>query len=122
MCDLASPPNCLVVDGYTFTVVLQSVSAAPGQGEITPDGFWANEPEKPLEIRNLPLNWTVRIFDITGNRVREFANRSHGGFTWAWDFTNDGGQMVARGLYLIRITNEDGEVKRNGRFLVQKDG
>jgi hypothetical protein len=120
--DLASTPNLLVVEGYSFTVLSETVISDPDLGDIAPDGFWANAPHKPLEIRNLPLNWTVRIFDISGNRIREFANRSQDGLTWTWDFANDSGHAVARGLYLIRVTDGHGEVKRSSRFLVQRDG
>jgi hypothetical protein len=120
VCDQASPPNCLVLDNYSFTAALHPAARSASQGAIIPpDGFWANAPEKPLEVSNLPLNWTVRIFDVAGNRIREFTNRSQTGLTWNWDFANDGGQIVTRGLYLIRVTAENGEVKRTGRFLVQ---
>jgi parallel beta-helix repeat protein len=90
-------------------------------GAIVPDGYWAVHPSRPLEVRNLPLSWTVRIFDTAGRRVKEFTNNEGEGLDWTWDFTNDHGQRVTRAMYLVRVSGPDGDVRRTGRFLVQSD-
>jgi len=122
-CDLASPPNCSELSNYSFTVA--SISQTPPDGDemalVVPDGFWANDPARPLEVRNLPISWTVRIFDTAGRRVREYTNNETDGLNWSWDFSNDHGQRVARAMYLVRITTSDGKVHSSGRFLVQSD-
>jgi hypothetical protein len=121
-CDLASPANCGELSAYSFTVA--SAAQSPPQEEtaqVVPDGFWANDPTRPLEVRNLPISWTVRIFDTAGRRVREFTNNETDGMDWSWDFTNDSGSRVARAMYLVRVTGPDGTVERSGRFLVQTD-
>jgi hypothetical protein len=102
---------------YRFTVASAN-AALTGKGAIVPDGFWANDPSRQLEIRNLPSRWTVRIFDTAGSSVRRHENHEEGA-TWTWNFTNDNGQRVAPALYLVRVTDSSGAVQRRGRFLVQ---
>lgn len=119
-CDRANPGNCADEFTYSFTVTSTTLSAL-GAGAIVPDGFWADEPTRPLEIRNLPLDWTIRIFDAAGTQVRRFRNTAADGLNWIWDFTNDSGQRVARALYLVRVTDNEGKVRQSGRFLVQID-
>jgi len=90
-------------------------------GAVVPDGFWANDPRRPLQVTNLPLSWTVRIFDTAGRRVRVYTNEALDGQDWTWDFTNDHGQRVARAMYMVRVTGPDGNVHQSARFLVQSD-
>jgi len=121
-CDLASPPNCAELSGYAFTVEENFAGLSPSDmGEIVPNGFWAGDPTRPLEIRDMPALWTVRIFDTAGRLVRSHTNSQVDGQDWLWDFTNDHGQRVARAMYLVRVTDVDGNVRQSGRFLVQLD-
>ena len=119
-CDLASPPNCSELSNYAFTVS-QATAGAPGDDEaaVVPNGYWDNDASRPLEVRNLPMSWTVRIFDTAGRRVREYTNNETDGLDWSWDFANDHGQRVAQAMYLVRVTSPDGSVRQTGRFLVQ---
>jgi hypothetical protein len=71
-------------------------------------------------VRNLPVSWTVRIFDTAGRSVRDYTNNTNGA-DWTWDFNNDHGQRVARALYLVRVTDPAGKVQQSGNFLVQMD-
>lgn len=116
-CDRAATANCAVPLSYSFTV--DGAGLATGAGDIVPDGYWANDPSRPLEVRNLPRAWEVRIFDAAGFAVRHFDNGVSDGYNWTWDFTNDGGQRVAPALYLVRVTDSGGALQRAGRFLVQ---
>jgi hypothetical protein len=121
-CDLASPPNCAELSDYSFTVKQAFTGLPAGDvGVIVPNGFWANDPTRPLEIRDMPVSWTVRIFDTAGRQVRSYTNNEMDGQDWLWDFTNDHGQRVARAMYLVRVTDVDGNVRQSGRFLVQAD-
>jgi hypothetical protein len=121
-CDLASPPNCAELSDYSFSIK-QSFTGLPSSdlGVIVPNGFWANDPTRPLEVRDMPVSWTVRIFDTAGRPVRSYTNNQVDGQDWMWDFTNDHGQRVARAMYLVRVTDVDGSVRQSGRFLVQAD-
>jgi len=122
VCDLASPANCAELSDYSFTIK-QSFAGIPtsDMGVIVPNGFWANDPLRPLEVRDMPVSWTVRIFDTAGRQVRSYTNNQVDGQDWLWDFTNDHGQRVARAMYLVRVTDVDGNVRQSGRFLVQAD-
>ncbi len=121
-CDLASPPNCSELSDYTFTVKSNVADLTEADmGAIIPNGYWANDPARPLEIRDMPASWSVRIFDTAGRQVRGYTNNDSDGMDWLWDFTNDGGQRVARAMYLVRVTDNDGKVRQSGRFLVQMD-
>lgn len=121
-CDLASPPNCAELSDYSFTIQSSFASLSEADmGAIIPNGYWANEPDRPLEIRDMPASWSVRIFDTAGRQVRRYTNDDSEGMDWLWDFTNDGGQRVARAMYLVRVTDNDGKVRQSGRFLVQMD-
>lgn len=116
-CDRASTQNCATPLEYTFAV--QGLNTAASMGDIVPNGYWAGDPARPLEVRNLPRAWEVHIFDAAGFSVRRFDNGSSDGYNWTWDFTNNGGQRVAPALYLVRVTDSSGTTQRTGRFLVQ---
>jgi hypothetical protein len=113
-CDAAD--QCAVLD-YHFTVGA-AVASVEGRGAIVPDGFWAGDPSRPMEIRNLPRDWTVRIFDTAGHTVRRHVN-TVADATWTWNFENEMGVRVAPALYLVRVTDGGGTLQRSGRFLVQ---
>jgi hypothetical protein len=115
-CDGAPAANCSVLD-FRFDVAAASASTL-GRGAIVPDGYWANDPARPLEIRDIPRDWSVRIFDASGAAVRRHQNSAEGA-TWTWNFRNDEGGRVAPALYLVRVTDSNGAVQRSGRFLVQ---
>jgi hypothetical protein len=115
-CDLAASPHCDAFELY-FDVGAASASTT-GRGAIVPDGYWAGDPARPLEIRDLPQNWWVRIFDASGAAVRRHENPAEG-TTWVWNFRNDRGNRVAPALYLVRVSDAKGSVQRSGRFLVQ---
>jgi hypothetical protein len=117
-CDRAGTPNCAAQFSFSFTVAT-ALTASANPGAIVPDGFWADDPRRPMEVRNLPDSWRVRIFDAAGTQVRRFENTLGPGYTWTWDFNNDNGQRVAPALYLVRVTDGSGSVKGTGRFLVQ---
>ncbi|NIM19915.1 MAG: hypothetical protein GTO51_06675 [Candidatus Latescibacteria bacterium] len=137
ICDLLPKTYYFAVRTYTVSGMFSAYSVersvrvlGPGlpkdpaalvPGQIIPDGYWANDATRPLEVRNLPLNWTVRIFNTAGFQVRGFTNGTQDGLDWTWDFTNDAGRKVARALYLVRVTDPSGNVKQSGRFLVRID-
>jgi ligand-binding sensor domain-containing protein len=59
-----------------------------------------------LIVRNLMSDINIKITDIEGNLVYE--TRSEGG-TVRWDLKNFGGKKVASGVYLLLLTDNEGE-------------
>lgn len=119
-CDQSA--NCATL-GYAFTVV--GAGDDPGLqasvAQIVPDGYWVDDPSRPLEVQDLPTGWTVRIFNTAGAEVKTFRNTGQTGVDWTWDFANDYGRRVARSLYLIRVIDNTGVLRQSGRFVVQSD-
>lgn len=105
--------------GFTVDGFDKGTVAAEDMGKIVPDGFWADEPNRPLEVHNLPLGWSVHIFTTSGVKVRSFENHDEDDVTWTWDFANDSGQEVSRALYLVRVVDANGNVQQSGKFVVR---
>jgi hypothetical protein len=53
---------------------------------------------------------TVSIYDISGRLIRRLGNEFFGGGlqTLKWDGTDENGQVVATGIYLVRLTSSSG--------------
>ncbi len=53
---------------------------------------------------------TASIYDVAGRRVADYhrANAPAGVWTWNWDGSNDLGQRIPTGVYLVRLTAADG--------------
>jgi len=120
-CDLSGGKNCATLDNYSFSVIESPVATGAPAAEIHPNGYWADDPNRPLEVLNIPRGWTVRIFDTAGFEVRSYRNDSGSSLDWTWDFENAHGRRVARSLYLVRVVDDAGSVQQAGRFLVQRD-
>ncbi len=71
--------------------------------------------EGPVVITGLTENAYVTITDISGNLV--FSTTSLGGQA-LWKITNMAGERVATGVYLIFVTDQNGEQKKVGKVLV----
>ena len=55
-----------------------------------------------MTISNLPLGAKLKIFTVAGELIKSFTCTSTDGFA-RWDLRNDGGQVVASGMYLIHV-------------------
>ena len=102
---------------YWFSVA-EYIAKSSQPGLIVPDGYWRDDPTKPLEVRDLPAGWTVRIVSTAGAQVRTFKNNRPDDMTWIWDFKNNSGRRVVRSLYLVQVIDGNGITKRSGRFMV----
>ena len=73
-------------------------------------------------LYQLPRAEKVRIiiYDLTGRQVRELLNenREAGSYTVQWDGRNQGGQMVASGLYIYQI--RAGQFSQNRKMVFVK--
>jgi flagellar hook assembly protein FlgD len=71
-----------------------------------------------ITFTNLPSESTIRIYTISGERVRTLRHSDMGGSIGQerWDGRTDGGETVASGVYLWRVeSNVDG---KNGKLMI----
>ena len=114
-------------DVFSFTPGAISASAAKGQlGDIkvVPDPYYAfatlwelNEGENVLQFQNLPDRCSIRIYTLSGDRVRTLEH-DNGSGTEEWDLLTEGRRQVASGMYIYHVESEYGE--HLGRFAVVK--
>ena len=70
----------------------------------------------PLTIRNLVPNATIKILQVNGVLVAEFA--AQGGGRAFWDGRNASGDLVSSGTYLIVAFSDNGEQVTTGKVAV----
>ena len=75
---------------------------------VTPNGDGINERVRisgTLVQLQQPVQLTVRVFSLGGQRVRTlFAGaRGSGSFVWEWDGRDDSGNPVPVGIYLAEV-------------------
>ncbi|MFQ5834825.1 MAG: FlgD immunoglobulin-like domain containing protein [bacterium] len=95
-------------------ISLNEKTSASGSITIYPNPFNPGTGQG-VRITNLSLDSqvVVAIFDIAGNRVRTLEENDEvilqeGSKTATWDGTNEAGENVARGVYLVFVTDEKG--------------
>src|SRR3989339_883130 len=65
-----------------------------------------------LKIINLPVDCTVTIYNIAGEKIREIKEADLGNLGWIeWDGKNESSELVARGVYLYVVIAPDGSKK-----------
>ncbi len=70
----------------------------------------------PITFDNLPTNSTIKIFTLPGRWVRTLSHLTSQG---TWDLKNDDGDLVASGLFLYLITDDQGR-KIHGKFAIAR--
>jgi hypothetical protein len=88
-----------------------------GEGE-QPDPDPTRRGEKRLEFRNLPNKCTIRIYTITGEKIREIQKNDMNGYA-TWNLLTSEGQSIAYGVYIYHI-DAPGIGTKIGRFAVIK--
>lgn len=76
---------------------------------VTPNGDGVNERVRIsciLVQLQQPVQLAVRIFSLSGQRVRTLFAGAHGSgaFAWEWDGRDDRGRPVPAGIYLAKVT------------------
>ena len=66
----------------------------------------AVEHQPRVMIAGLPPEATVRIFSVQGEPIKRLEERNGDGGV-AWDLTDDNGQPVPSGIYLVRVEAPD---------------
>ncbi len=59
-----------------------------------------------VKFDNMPAASTIKIFTVSGREVKSLTSDSNG--MASWDRTNDGGELVASGVYIYLIIDPQG--------------
>jgi hypothetical protein len=94
------------IASQTVTLVVADLSSA----RVYPNP-WRSDKGYPSQITmdRLPLGSTVKIFTISGHRIKTLTPNID---TVGWDLTNDAGDKVAAGIYIYVITDGQGDKVR----------
>ena len=101
----------------TATATVTLVSADLSAVQVYPNPWRSDKHAgKSVTFANLPAHCTIKLFTVSGHKVKEFDNING---TQAWDLTNDSGDKVASGIYIYLITDSQGN-KVRGKVAVIK--
>ena len=78
-----------------------------------------NDKSKLLVIDGLIKDCDIKILSITGNLVTEFS--SPGGRTAYWDGTDQHGNVVNSGVYIIVAFDQEGNSVTTGKVAVLRE-
>ncbi len=116
--------------GDVFTFRVDGINDAVAQQELSdikvvPNPYFVryssrvetNEGQSMLFFNNLPVQCTIRIYNLSGDLVRTIEHNDDTG-SETWDLLSSGGRLVAAGIYLYHVESEYGNFL--GRFAVVK--
>ena len=88
---------------------------------FVPNPYRLSRGSQPMEFRNLPHRATIRIYNSTGDLIKQIDHRNNTSIQ-RWDGRNEGGEQIAPGIYVYYIeTLREGQVSKNsvsGKFAV----
>lgn len=88
---------------------------------FVPNPYRLSGGSQPMEFRNLPHSATIRIYNSTGDLIKQIDHRNNTSIQ-RWDGRNEGGEQIAPGIYVYYIeTLREGQVSKNsvsGKFAV----
>jgi hypothetical protein len=109
----------LCVLSFAFPLQAANVVTSPlDRAKIYPNPWRADKNRDALvRFANLPAASTVKLFTVSGHKVRTLTADSDG--SAGWDRTNDSGSSVASGIYLYVITDPAGH-ETSGKLAIIK--
>ena len=88
---------------------------------FVPNPYRLNRGSQPIEFRNLPHRATIRIYNSTGDLIKQIDHRNNTSIQ-RWDGRNEVGEQIAPGIYVYHIEAlKEGQRGRNsvsGKFAV----
>ena len=97
----------------TLSKTITLVNSDFSQVKVYPNPWRKDKHDgQPVTFANLPIGSTVKIFTVSGHKVKVL-DATSGGVTW--DLTNEGGDKVASGIYVYLITTGDTGYGGNGQ-------
>ncbi len=118
---LATAPTVLKsqAPARTGLPLLKNVRVVPNPYEAGKEP-WELPGETHVEFQNLPSRATIRIYTLSGERVRVLAHAPSPGLdadVEPWDLKNERGSHVTSGVYVYQVETPSGE-KVQGFFVV----
>jgi hypothetical protein len=106
---------------FSVAQTSQTVTLVPGDFsalKVYPNPWRADRPsDHGITFEGLTVGTTIKIFTVSGHKVKELVPQPSSLGTALWDLTNDSGDKVASGLYLYLITDGQGN-KKKGQLAV----
>ncbi|MDD5687547.1 MAG: carbohydrate-binding protein [Elusimicrobia bacterium] len=101
----------------TYRILGSYVSADMSNVKIYPNPYNpATAVLGKLKIINLPMNSNMKLYNVTGELVRELKEIDFGNLGWIeWDGKDSDGDKVGRGIYIYQIEDAAGS-KKSGKI------
>ena len=95
------------------------VNTSPLAGARAYPNPWRSDKHANVSIKfdGIPASSTIKLFTVSGHEVKSLATDSSGLATW--DRTNDGGDLVASGVYIFLIIDPQGN-ETSGKLAIIK--
>lgn len=106
-----------IIDSDNASQELSEIRVVPDPYYAYAAGWEVDEGESELQFQNLPEECTIRIYNLSGDLVRELEHRDGSG-SESWDLMSDGRQLVASGVYFYHVESPYGN--HLGRFAIVK--
>ena len=88
---------------------------------LVPNPYRLNGSANPMEFRNLPHRATIRIYNSTGDLIKQIDHRNNISIQ-RWDGRNEDGQRISAGIYVYHIetlrSDQRGKNSVSGKFAV----
>ena len=88
---------------------------------FVPNPYRLNESVRSMEFRNLPHRATIRIYNSTGDLIKQIDHRNNTSIQ-RWDGRNEVGEQIAPGIYVYHIEalreEQRGKNSVSGKFAV----
>jgi hypothetical protein len=89
-------------------------SAHFDQVRVFPNPWRADQHSPVVTVGNLTVNTQIKIFTVSGRFVKALPMSST---STTWDLTNDSGEKVASGVYLVLMETDAGD-KHTSKLVV----
>ncbi|MEW6607831.1 MAG: T9SS type A sorting domain-containing protein [bacterium] len=98
----------------TFILIGEGIPGSFDGVVVYPNPFKPRRGDENIVFEGLPEDTQIRIYDISGNLVKE---EEHKRATWIWDVRDNYGKKVDSGVYIYVLTTGDGK-KKTGKIAI----
>ena len=102
--------SCMTDHLSTFALVQLVAASDLSSVKIYPNPFNSNSLEQGMIIANLTPSADIKIYNLAGELIRTLKYSNASGQA-VWDGSNDSGNKVSSGIYIIYIKSDQGTKK-----------